>query len=54
MKYAVCPVIEWPVILMGTMPLCLEGILSVDLTIPIVTFSLQFWVYVRNLPSFCV
>ena len=34
------------------MPSCLGGILSVDLTIPIVAFCLQFWVYVRNLPSF--
>ena len=54
MKQAVCPVIDWPLILMCTAPLCLGGILSVDLTIPIVTFCLQFQVYVRNLPSFCM
>ena len=52
MKQAVCPVIEWPLILIGTMPLCLGGILSVDLIIPIVTFCSQFQVYVRNLASF--
>ena len=52
MKQAVCPVIEWPLILIGMMPLCLGGILRVDLTIPIVAFCSQFWVYVRNLPSF--
>ena len=38
MKHAVCPVIKWPLILIGTTPLCLGGILSVDLTIPIVAF----------------
>ena len=48
MKHAVCPVIEWPLILMGMMPLCLGGIVSVDLTIPIVPFCLQFQVYVRK------
>ena len=47
MKHAVYPVIEWPLILMGIMPLCLRDILRVDLTIPIVTFCSQFWVYVR-------
>ena len=52
MKQAVCPVIEWPLILIGTMPLWLGGILSVDLTILIVVFCSQFQVYVRNLLSF--
>ena len=52
MKHAVCPVIELPLIVIGMMLLCLGGILSVDLTIPIVTFCLQLWVYVRNLPFF--
>ena len=41
--------IELPLILIGMMPLCLRGILSVDLTIPIVTLCSQFQVYVRNL-----
>ena len=54
MKHAVCPVIEWPLILIGMMLLCLGGILSIDLTIPIVTFCSQFQVYLRNLPSFCM
>ena len=54
MKQAVCPVIEWPLILIGMMSLCLGGILSVDLTIPIVTFCSQFQVYVRNLLSLCM
>ena len=35
-------------------PLCLGGILRVDLTIPIVAFCSQFLVYVRSLPSFCI
>ena len=30
------------------------GILSVELTIPIVAFCSQFLVYMRNLPSFCM
>ena len=54
MEHAVCPVIEWPLILMGMTLLCLGGIINVDLTIPIVTFCSQFWVYVRNLLSFCM
>ena len=42
MKHAVHPVIELPWILIGMMSLCLGGILSVNLTIPIVTFCSQF------------
>ena len=53
-KHAVYPVFELPLILIGMMLLCLGGILSVDLAIPIVAFCLQFWVYVRNLPSFWI
>ena len=41
MKHAVCPVIELPLILIDMMSLCLGGILSGDLKIPIVTFCLQ-------------
>ena len=37
-KSAVCVVISCPLILMGTTPLCLGGILRVDLTVPIVAF----------------
>ena len=35
-KYAICVVISGPLILMGTTPLCLGGILRVGLTVPIV------------------
>ena len=35
-KYAICFVISGPLILIGTTPLCLGGILRVDLTVPIV------------------
>ena len=37
-KYDVCPLIVWPLILIGMKPLCLGGILRVDLPIPIVVF----------------
>ena len=43
-KYAICPLIVWPFILIGMMPSCLGGILRVDLTIPIVAFCSQFLV----------
>ena len=36
-KYAICSLMSGPVILIGTTPLCCSGILSVDLTVPIVT-----------------
>ena len=35
-KYAICVVMSGPLILIGTTPLCLGGILRVDLTVPIV------------------
>ena len=38
MKYAICSLIIGPLILIGTTPLCHGGILSVDLTVPIVAF----------------
>ena len=38
-KWAVSVVISGPLILMGTTPLCLGGILRVDLTVPIVAFG---------------
>ena len=44
MKYAMCPSIMGPLILIGTMPLCHGGILSVDLTVSIVAFCSQFLV----------
>ena len=37
-----------PIIIIGTTPLCHGGILSDDLTVPIVAFCSQFFVYVRN------
>ena len=43
-KYAICPLIVCPLVLIGMMPLCLGGILRVDLTIPIVAFCSQFQV----------
>ena len=52
MKYAICSSIIGPLILIGTTPLCHGGILSVDLTVPIVAFCSQFLVYVKNFPSF--
>ena len=51
-KYAICSLMAGQVILIGTMPLCHGGILSDDLTVPIVAFCSQFLVYVRNFPSF--
>ena len=43
-KYAMCPLIVWPLILIWMMPLCLGGILRVDLKILMVAFYLQFLV----------
>ena len=53
-KYAICSLMTDSLIFMGTMPLCHGGILSHDLTVPIVAFCSQFLVYVRNFPSFCI
>ena len=44
MKYAICSLLTGPVILIGTTPLCHCGILSVDLTVPIVACCSQFHV----------
>ena len=52
MKYAICSSIIGPLILIGTTPLCHGGILSVNLTVPIIAFCSHFLVYVRNFPSF--
>ena len=35
-KYAICEVMSGPLILIGTTPLCLGGILRVDFTVSIV------------------
>ena len=52
MKYAICPSIIGPLILISTTPLCCGSIWSDDLAMPIVAFCLPFLVYVRNFPSF--
>ena len=52
MKYAICFLIIGPLILIGTTPLHHGGNLSVNLTVPIVAFCSQFFVYVKNFPSF--
>ena len=51
-KYAICSLMTDPLILIGTMPLCHGGILSDDLTMPMIAFCSQFLVYVMNFPSF--
>ena len=40
-KYAICVVIMGQLIFIGITPLCLGGILRVDLTVPIVAVQLQ-------------
>ena len=40
-KYAICGLIMGPLILIGMTPLCLGGILRVDLTVPIVDLQSQ-------------
>ena len=49
-KCAVCVVIRGPLILIGSTPLCLGGILRVDLMVPIVAFWVVVCVKVKNLP----
>ena len=39
MKYAICSSMMGPLILIGMTPLCRGGILSVNLTVPIVAFQ---------------
>ena len=41
MKYAICSSMMGPLILSGMTPLCCGGILSVNLTVPIVAFQSQ-------------
>ena len=52
MNYAICSLIIGSLILISTTPLCHGGILSVDLTMPIVAFCSRFLVYIKNFPSF--
>ena len=53
-KYAIWVVIMGPLILIGMTPLCLGGILRVDLTVPIVAMQSQECVSTRNLPFLCI
>ena len=54
MKYAVCVVMSGPLILIGTTPLCLGGILRVDFTVPIVAVQVLVCVKAKNLPFCCI
>ena len=54
MKYAVCVVMSGPLILIGTTPLCLGGILRVDFTVPIVAVQVLACVKAKNLPFCCI
>ena len=49
-KYAVCVMMSGPLILIGTTPLCLGGILRVDFTVPIVAVQVLACVKAKNLP----
>ena len=53
-KCALCVVISGPLILIGTTPLCLGGILRVDFTVPIEAWWLLACVKVQNLPFCCI
>ena len=54
MKYAVCVMMSGPLTLIGTTPLCLGGILRVDLTVPIVAVWVLVCLKARNLPFCCI
>ena len=47
-KCVVCVVMSSPLILIGTTPLCLGGILRVDFTVPIVALWVLTYVKVKN------
>ena len=53
-KYAICVVITGPLILIGTTPLCLGGILRVDLTVLIVAVQVLACVKTKYLPFCCI
>ena len=53
-KYALCVVMSGPLILMGTTPLCLGGILRVVFTVPIVAVQVLACVKAKNLPFHCI
>ena len=44
MKYAICSSMMGPLILIGMTLLCWGGILSVNLTVPIIAFQSQLFV----------
>ena len=54
MKYALCVVMSGPLILIGTTPLCLGGILRVDFTVLIVVVGVLACVKTKNLPFHCI
>ena len=53
-KYAVYVVMSGQLILIGTTPLCLGGILRVDFTVPMVAVWVLACVKARNLPFHCI
>ena len=53
-KYAICVVMSGPLILIGTTPLCMGGILRVDLTVPIVDVQVLACVKAKTLPFCCI
>ena len=53
-KYAICVVMSGPLILIGTTPLCLGGILRVNFTVPIVAVQVLACVKAMNLPFCCI
>ena len=53
-KCVVCVEMGGPLILIGTTPLCLGGILRVDFTVPIVAFWVLACVKVKNFPFHCI
>ena len=53
-KYAICVVMSGPLILIGTTPLCMGGILRVNFTVPIVAAGVLACVKAKNLPFHCI
>ena len=54
MKYAVFVVMSGPLILIGTTPLCLGGIMRADFTVPIMAVWVLACVKAMNLPFHCL
>ena len=53
-NYAICVVMSGPLILIGTTPLCLGGILRVDFKVPIVVVQVLACVKAKNLSFHCI